>query len=150
MAIFPVVKLKLVKCRQRFGCLPWGKRPTLAKHGRRRLFQNKRWWWWWIQLQLLFFNQVIPCLSSHILPTLASTFHPHHLHISASWHADIFTLYVQDAQTISISAMPHHISHTSNTQKSEKTVKRHSTHPSHPHMLHSLQTADFQLSSGPI
>ena len=31
MAIFPlVVKLNLVKFRQRFGRLPWGKRPTLA------------------------------------------------------------------------------------------------------------------------
>ena len=31
MAIFPlVVKLNLIKCHQRFGCLPWDKRPTLA------------------------------------------------------------------------------------------------------------------------
>ena len=31
MANFPlVVELNLVKFRQRFGCLPWGKRPTLA------------------------------------------------------------------------------------------------------------------------
>ena len=31
MPIFPlVVELNLVKYRQRFGCLPWGKRPTLA------------------------------------------------------------------------------------------------------------------------
>ena len=31
MAIFLlIVELNLVKCRQRFGCLPWGKRHTLA------------------------------------------------------------------------------------------------------------------------
>ena len=33
MAIFPVVvELNLVKWRQRFDCLPWDKRPTLAQH----------------------------------------------------------------------------------------------------------------------
>ena len=43
MAIFPlVVELNLVKCRQRFSCLPWGNRPTLAQRGRMLLFQNKR------------------------------------------------------------------------------------------------------------
>ena len=46
MAIFPrVVELNLVKCHQRFGCLPWGKRPTPAWRGRKQRFLNKRWWW---------------------------------------------------------------------------------------------------------
>ena len=40
MAIVPlVVEVNLVKCRQRFGFLPRGKRPTLAKGGRKRRFK---------------------------------------------------------------------------------------------------------------
>ena len=48
MAIFPlVVELNLVKCCQRFGCLPRGKRPIVAECGRKQCFKNKGWWWWW-------------------------------------------------------------------------------------------------------
>ena len=36
MAILPlVVELTLLKCRHGFGCLPRGKHPTLAQHGRK-------------------------------------------------------------------------------------------------------------------